>query len=445
MKIRLSNNLIVNERLVVLCIVACALLVRIALVMSFETYIISDSQDHWAFGYEMGRVASAIANGNGFSSPFEPGNMPTAWLAPVYPYFLALIFKFFGTYSQGAAFAALFMNSLFSSLTCGFVYYIGKAAMNRNAGLLSSVIFALYPPSIWHSINNIWNTTLAAMVFSALILYVINYSGSLNFRRSVTSGVVMGIAVLTSPAILAFYPFLLIWLYFQGEGSLKCKTKSIGVILILFILSISPWMIRNYLEFDKLILIKSNLGLELRLGNNPNATGSFEMRKGESLHPTLSDKEMARFKEMGEIDYTEYCLKEAMQFIYENPLKFLSLSGKKVYMFWLGDVYKKNNWMGNIKTLGNISVLKAVFYLLPLPFVIVGIIMALRNNIDISLLLILFISYPVAYYFTHVSNRYRHPLEPFIIIIGSYGCMALYQNISQTITYYRGDRSGQRK
>ena len=48
------------------------------------------------YGYELGRVARAIAAGQGFSSPLrmvETG--PTVWFTPIYPYLVAAIFKIF--------------------------------------------------------------------------------------------------------------------------------------------------------------------------------------------------------------------------------------------------------------------------------------------------------------------------------------------------------------
>ena len=52
------------------------------------------------YGYELGRVARAIAAGQGFSSPLRfVDTGPTAWFTPIYPYLIAGIFKIWGIFS----------------------------------------------------------------------------------------------------------------------------------------------------------------------------------------------------------------------------------------------------------------------------------------------------------------------------------------------------------
>src|SRR5581483_6500435 len=58
--------------------------------------------NHMLFGYEVGRIASSVASGHGFSSPFPGWSGPTAWLGPVYPLLLAAVFKIFGAYSHSS-------------------------------------------------------------------------------------------------------------------------------------------------------------------------------------------------------------------------------------------------------------------------------------------------------------------------------------------------------
>ena len=242
-----------------------ALIIRIALIICLKTYDIPADNYHWSFGYETGRVASAIASGNGFSSPFEIGNTPTAWVAPVYTYILALVFKLFGVYSQSSAFAILFLNSLFSSLTCISVYYISKRAINAKVGLLASVIFAIYPSAIWHSINTVWNTTLSTLLISVLILYAIINLEKLGFIRFLLFGVFAGLTVLANPTVMAFFPLCVFWLYSRLKGKVQNVLIYIAIITISFLITISPWLVRNYTVFNKFIFMKSTLGLELRL------------------------------------------------------------------------------------------------------------------------------------------------------------------------------------
>src|ERR1700688_172749 len=75
------------------------------------------------YGYELGRVASAIAAGRGFSSPlrfFDTG--PTAWFTPIYPYLVAGIFKIWGIFSFESRLIIETLNCVFAALTVLPIY-----------------------------------------------------------------------------------------------------------------------------------------------------------------------------------------------------------------------------------------------------------------------------------------------------------------------------------
>ena len=94
--------------------VVAALALRL-LVMGFAYPLRLDpSLDHDAFGGEVGRVARSIVTGHGFSSPFPGPTGPTAFIPPVYAYFVAGVFKLFGIYTRASALVILTLNNLVS-------------------------------------------------------------------------------------------------------------------------------------------------------------------------------------------------------------------------------------------------------------------------------------------------------------------------------------------
>src|SRR5437667_12189096 len=95
-------------------IVLVAFLLRLAVITIGHTYRITPRRDHFQFGWEMGRLARCIAQGQGFNSPTDLDSGPSAWTAPVYPYILAGVFKLFGIYSHFSAWVILMFNSLFA-------------------------------------------------------------------------------------------------------------------------------------------------------------------------------------------------------------------------------------------------------------------------------------------------------------------------------------------
>ena len=106
--------------------VAIALFLRVGWIIVGHTYKFKGAEDNFGFGWEMGRIAAAIASGRGFSDPFGPPTGPTAWEPPLYPYLTASVFHFFGIYSRPSAFVLLTINSVFSSLTCIPIFLVAR-------------------------------------------------------------------------------------------------------------------------------------------------------------------------------------------------------------------------------------------------------------------------------------------------------------------------------
>src|SRR5690606_39206034 len=76
-------------------------------------------------GSELGSIARNVFEGRGFSSPFEPGDTPTAWLAPLVPLIWVAVFQVFGLFTQASFFVILALQMFAGALACGFYVKIG--------------------------------------------------------------------------------------------------------------------------------------------------------------------------------------------------------------------------------------------------------------------------------------------------------------------------------
>ena len=59
-------------------IAAIALTLRVGWIIVGHTYKFRTTDNHFSFGWEMGRIGAALASGRGFSDPFGPPTGPTA-------------------------------------------------------------------------------------------------------------------------------------------------------------------------------------------------------------------------------------------------------------------------------------------------------------------------------------------------------------------------------
>ena len=162
-----------NVRRSLFWMVVVALLLRLV-VMSFLYPERTDPyRDHWRLGGESGRIARSIVQGEGFSNPLFGKTGPTAWLAPVFPYLLAGIFKIFGIYSNASAIVALALDCLLSALTCIPVYFIAKKHFGVPSAVWAGWAWAFFPYGIYFSADFIWATTLTTLLMTLVFLSAI--------------------------------------------------------------------------------------------------------------------------------------------------------------------------------------------------------------------------------------------------------------------------------
>lgn len=401
-------------RTILLLIFVGAMVLRLALMFLFATYRIDPAHDHWAFGAELGRVALSVASGSGFASPIIIGSGPTAWFTPIFPLMLAAVFKIFGVYTAQSAIAIYTVNSLFSAFTSVLLYWIAKPVFGPGVGLASAVLFALYPTSIWHSINTIWNTSLLAFAIVILIGLLMRGMSNTSYKLTLSAGLVMGLALLIDPAPAFFYPFALA-LYFWAQKGRPHAIRNVATLILLPVLVFGPWMLRNYLVLGA-FTPRCCPGVEMRMGNNETAWRLETSIRIGAMHPTGSEAELTRYLQMGEVAYNRYCMEQAKLFIKENPGKFLQLTGWRFLGWWAGEL---TPGQGSLHT-GNLILLKRMEPLLPIPFFLVGAISVWQKR-SAWMILLLLITYPVPYYFVHVTQRYRFPIEPFLVLLGAQG------------------------
>lgn len=388
-----------------------------------RSYEIPSERDHWSFAFEAGRIARSLATGQGFSSPLPEPSGPTAFLPLGYPLVLSGIFRIFGVYTTQSAVAAYLLNCIFSALTCIALYRLGERLFGRTAGLVAAACLALYPPSVWHAVNTIWDTTLLGLAVVALMTWLYGLPKRPGTAQFAGTGLLMGLVALISPAPLFFYPAvaLILWQRLRNQGSRGYR--EIAILTGSCLLVCVPWMVRNALEVGS-FTPRTTAGLNFRQGNSD---GAWRLGTGEAdvtIYPSNSAQEGRLFHELGELGYDRYCTRLGMEFVRNHPDRFAALTLLRIRHWWLG---QGTEWPGNLKLRFQLSSLKRLSWLLPLPFFALGCIAAWRNRKPAGLLVAVLLFYPIPYYLMFVTERYHFPVEPFLLLVGSYGLVQVWE------------------
>ncbi len=125
-------------------LLVCGFILRFGFVLWKKTYIGSPN-DNIPFGEEICSIADHIVRGQGFSSPFHQDTGPTAWIAPVYPYLVALVFRLFGSYSAASAIVLLGIQCIIAASTGITIHALGRRTFGAQVGFCAAWIWALSP------------------------------------------------------------------------------------------------------------------------------------------------------------------------------------------------------------------------------------------------------------------------------------------------------------
>ncbi len=392
-------------------IVLIALLLRLAVLTFGHTYRITPRRDHFQFGWEMGRIARSIASGQGFSSPTDLPTGASAWAPPVYPYILAAVFKLFGVYSNLSAWIILAFNSVFSALTCFTVFRIGQRIYGEAVARAAAWTWALFPYAIYWPVRVVWEMSLSAFLLSLALLLTLRMTGEPpRVSRWVGLGALWGGIALTNTALLSLLPFCLLHLWWraarrfaQAAGSILCLTIAAAVV--------TPWLLRNYRVFGEFIFVRDNLPLEMHMANNGRSEGLWT----RSEHPGNDPEAMRQFQQLGEVAFMKQKEREVREFVSQHPARFGAFTLERIVYFWMGPPQV------NIVAGYDLGIARHVVFLLPALFGFAGLWLTLRNRNPAGALLAAFLLvYPLPYYLVNPFPRYKHAIEPEIILLAVY-------------------------
>ena len=178
-----------------------------------------------------------------------------------------------------------------------------------------------------------------------------------------------------------------------------------------FIVVIAPWMIRNYHAFHAFVPFRDNFGAELYAGNGP---GAYGFRYGALIGQPAQDPQHQLYVRLGELAYIHQRGELAKAGIGSHPARFAALTLKRFYFFWASVPHPSmKHPFGDY--------LRQIDYCFASIAGLLGLALSLHRRTPAAALFAwAFALIPLTYYFVTVEARFRHPLEPLIVILSVY-------------------------
>ncbi|UCC45083.1 MAG: glycosyltransferase family 39 protein, partial [Candidatus Zixiibacteriota bacterium] len=361
--------------------------------------------------------------------------------APLYPYFLA----FLAWITSGSILASKILQVLLSGGTAWLLYRLAEHLFNRSTAIIAGRAYALYGTLVFYE-----TMLLIPSLFLLLTIWgmyrVVIHRDSASWRTWLITGIIFGLAALSRPNILLVIPFLLLWMYLATSPGTRWLNRvrlpavmAAGVLLI-----IAPVTLRNAIVTTDFILISSQGGINLYLGNNPEADGLTMLMPEVDLDESVSWREFRRvtrtaaerevFRELSEAEQSSFWTKKALRFMADHPGPFLTLVWKKSVYFVSGyensdhaDLYHQRTKSSLYSVLLWNKLIYFPFGLL-LPLTLVGFFVTRKQARQLWPVYIFILAYIPTIVLFLVTARHRLPLVPFMILLASAGLVALWRS-----------------
>jgi hypothetical protein len=328
------------------------------------------------------------------------GFMSTPIYMPLYPLW---------TWVWGGAWGVKFGDILVSTATIWLIWRLAEAVVqDRVAATLAAAIAAVYPHFLFYAVSGLSETLFTFLLLAAFL--------SLYQGRFTAGSALLVLSILVRPALDLLAPVLVaVAALVVHRATPREAAFRVGQYACIYVVLMSPWWADNYLHYGTFVRLDLGDGLVLYSGNNPlNTSGGGVVGDLKG-----SDVDLIPFAAITDPVKRNAAFEHAAwDFIERNPGRFVELAGVKFIRFWRLWPYAgeyERPWIVAASVLSyGVLLACSIVYLA---------VTGRRNLRLLSPILLLVIYLTLVHMATIGSIRYRFPLEPFIVVLGSAGAV----------------------
>ncbi|MCP5104061.1 MAG: tetratricopeptide repeat protein, partial [bacterium] len=396
--------------------------------------------DYWAWGTVTGQWQTA-------HDLEEPRIQENPYFRPPgYPYFLSVIYRVFGH----EPLAPRIIQMLLGVLGCGILFLAARKIFGNEIAFIAGLLMAFYWAFVFYE-KELREVALLVFLLPLLILWMIKLFEKPTIARFVFCGFLLGGIIITRPNFLLFLPLAAGWLIVYIPLKDKRKTyRYAGIFILCAVLPLTGVALRNTITGKDFVLISSNMGINLYVGNNPTATGNTIalppeiplFRNAFMYGDIVKHVESVEGRKLKHSEVSRYFVGKALDYMKKNPGRTLSLAFKKAVMFVGGieipserDLVagKQDSWVLKIIPLNFALVFSLCFVGMVVYFTAIikegrkkqaGV--ERRAFPYVILVLLLVGIYYLSYLPFFVTSRFRMSIIPFILIFSGYLVYQIY-------------------
>lgn len=350
---------------------------------------------------------------------------------PLYPYFLAVLYKI----SNNSIAFAIFVHHVIGTLTAGLVYLTARELFSRTVALVAGLTTALYWVLVYMEGDLLIVTTFIFLATLSMYLLLLAMKRHKLWLFAV-GGFFLGLATIDRPSILIFFPVVPLAIYLAArrrpEGTRGWVTRTV-VAAVTCAIPIAPVMVRNYVVGHAIVPIGASGGVNFYIGNNPASDGSTAIVPGTradwwgGYNDAIAIAERAIGHKATLPEVSHYYFTRGFDFIKSHPAEDAALTWKKFKMFWGAGERANDKYIYFFWHLAKMKYVILPGFWLVGPFAILGFFLLWRRRSELSMFYLFVALYSFGVIAFFVNARFRLPVIPVLTMFAAYAGVYLYR------------------
>ncbi len=331
------------------------------------------------------------------------------WLShsrpPLISFIIIPILKIF---DQGLSIILIkhFMVSI-SVCTCIALYFLTiEITKDKKISFIIGLIYCFYPLSVFFS-GRLLTENLASLLICLISIFFIKFIDKQKIKFLIITSFLLGLLSLTRSAFYYLPIFFCILILLINITLLK-RIEYIIILIFIFFTTLSPWIIKNYVQLNELVPTTTRLGYGLWLSNND--FSSDIIQKG-GYEKTQKFKDILSYsnKFNDPLKKSDYLKKKALVEIQNHKVEFIKAS---IFRF-LNFLNPKPN---PYKSFHQKDLIMIVFFS---PFLFLFFISLIKKKHDLKQkVLLIIIIYSIAVHMPFYGfPRFRFPIDSLIFLL----------------------------
>ncbi len=344
--------------------------------------------------------------------------------APLYPYFLAMVYAIAG---RDLMLVRLIQIGL-GSLSCALVAIAGNTLFSRRVGLVAGMLLALCPTAIFTECL-IQKEVLALFLMSFLMVLLPRSWDAGEPKTGWGVGMVLGcLALVRENAMVILVTVILVYFFVHIQERKKALVWIVSCILGVGLILL-PVGARNWVVSRELVLITANSGFNFYIGNHKNADGTYNpVIKGhgdwqDERRDAIRIAENAAGRKLASSAVSEYWYAKALSEIRADVSGWLRLMVRKWFLVW--NFAEISDSESQYVAADGSRILSFLMFFLHFgvlgPLAVLGAALTWERRKQLGVYLLMVVSYMASIALFFIFSRFRYPIFPVLMPFAAAG------------------------